>query len=171
MEEPSNKYALAALKDKRATLAGEIIQLKKQIAWKQEQLLHLDASIAIFEPGYDARRIRPKRPKERVRLFNQGELGRIVLEVLRRAGEPVTTPAVVTGVLAALGHGETVRPAMRGRVRSCLQYLNRDRKLVIKTGSARETRWGLVERIAFTPRIGHKALDSELDPPPSDPSI
>ena len=145
--ESSNKYALAALKDKRATLSGEIIQLKKQMAWKQEALLHLDASIAIFEPGYDAKRVRPKRPKERVRLFNQGELGRIVLEVLRKADEPTITADVVTGVLAALGHGEAARPAMRARVRSCLQYLCRDRQLVVKTGSTRAARWALAPEI------------------------
>jgi hypothetical protein len=38
MNENGNQYALAALKDKRATLAGEIVDLKKQLAWRVSQL-------------------------------------------------------------------------------------------------------------------------------------
>jgi hypothetical protein len=44
MNELSNKYALAALKDRRATMAGEIVQLKRKLKWAQGQLEHLDAT-------------------------------------------------------------------------------------------------------------------------------
>jgi hypothetical protein len=149
MENSSNKYALAALKEKRATLAGEIVSLKKQIEWKQEALLHLDASIAIFEPGYDLKRIRPKRVKTTVRLFNQGELGRLILDALRSAGRPMTTIEVVTAVLALTGNDEKARPALRGRVRSCLQYLHKERRTVNRSGEKRETRWALNSLASF----------------------
>ncbi len=51
--ELGNRYALHALRDKRATLAGEIADLKKQLAWRVSQLDHVDACLNIFEPGFD----------------------------------------------------------------------------------------------------------------------
>jgi hypothetical protein len=43
-----NKYALAALKDRRVTLAGEIYDLKKRLAVAQHALDHIDAAITIL---------------------------------------------------------------------------------------------------------------------------
>ena len=40
MNDNGNKYALAALKDRRARIAGEIFALKKQIAQKLRQMAH-----------------------------------------------------------------------------------------------------------------------------------
>src|SRR5882672_238320 len=80
----SNLYALAALKDRRATMAGEIKSLKDKLAYRQEQLGHLDATILILDPSFPVESIRPKRPR-RVKLFKHGELGRMILDTLRRA--------------------------------------------------------------------------------------
>src|SRR2546423_11692008 len=85
MEGKGNQYALAALRHKRATLAGEIVSLEKSLAWKQRQLEHVDATLAIFgdiEPD----RVKPVKPYKRVTLFKQGELARLVRDALRRAG-------------------------------------------------------------------------------------
>jgi hypothetical protein len=48
MEGNGNKYALAALKYKRASLAGEIVSLEKTLAWKRSQLEKLDATLDLF---------------------------------------------------------------------------------------------------------------------------
>jgi hypothetical protein len=45
MNEKGNRYAIAALKDRRATMAGEIVQFKQGIADREEQLTHLDATL------------------------------------------------------------------------------------------------------------------------------
>jgi hypothetical protein len=42
MNEKGNQYAIAALKDRRATLAGEIVKFKQDIRDRHEQLSHLD---------------------------------------------------------------------------------------------------------------------------------
>ena len=101
-----NRYALVALRDKRATLAGEIADLKKQIAWRTEALGHVDACLRLMDPEADPARLPAKRPYKRVKLFRQGELGRMILDALRRAGKPLGTHAVVTALLEAGGHGE-----------------------------------------------------------------
>ena len=140
--ELGNKYALHALKDKRATLAGEIADLKKQLAWRVSQLDHVDACLTIFEPGFDPNKIGLKRPRKRVKLFRQGELGRLIIDALRRAGKPLGTHEVVSALLAAGGYGESARPSLAPRVRGNLAYLERAGK-VTKTGQASTAHWAL----------------------------
>jgi hypothetical protein len=114
MEEKSNQYALAALKDKRATLAGEIVDLKKQLAWRVSQLDHVDACLTIFEPGFDIKAVGIKRPRKRVKLFRQGELGRLIIDALRRAGKPLGTHEITSALLRR----QRVRRVCTGRARA-----------------------------------------------------
>jgi hypothetical protein len=137
-----NKYALAALKHKRAALSGEIISLEKSLAWKRSQLEHVDATLAIFGEA-DADRIKPVKPYKRVPLFKQGELAQLVRDALRKAGKPQTLSQVVADVTAELGHGEEAIPAMRHRVRASLQYLSREKHSVAKQGSGSKVLWSL----------------------------
>jgi hypothetical protein len=142
MNELGNKYALAALKDQRARLAGEIITLQKRLAWAQEQIRHVDASLQLLDPQLFPDLIPAKRPQKRIKLFRQGELGRLVTDALRRAGKPVGVRALVTAVLAAGGHGEAARPALAPRVRGNLAY-QEGRGTVTKTGRGASVLWGL----------------------------
>lgn len=144
MNENGNRYALAALKEKRASLAGEIESFKQQIAYREKQLEHVDACIGVFEPGANPEAIPNKRPAKRVKLFRQGELNRLILDALRQAhGKPQSTAQVVTAVLTAQGHQESARPALAPRVRGNLQYLSRGKGSVVKSGNARSTKWAL----------------------------
>ncbi len=138
-----NRYALTALRDKRATLAGEITDFKKQIAWREQALGHVDACLRLMDPGADPSSLPAKRPYRRVKLFRQGELGRMILDALRRAGKPLGTHAVVTALLAEGGHGEEARPAMTPRVRGNLCYLEK-RGAVVKAGRGKAVTWRLV---------------------------
>jgi hypothetical protein len=137
-----NKYALAALKHKRASLAGEIVSLEKSLAWKRNQLEHVDATLAIFGEA-DADRIKPVKPYKRVPLFKQGELAQLVRDALRKAGKPLTLSQVVANIVAELGHGEEAIPAMRHRVRASLQYLSREKQSVTKSGNGTHVLWSL----------------------------
>lgn len=138
-----NRYALVALKDKRATLAGEIAHLKKQLDWRQKALDHVDACLTLFEPGFDVSAIGAKRPRQRVKLFRQGELGRLILDTLRRAEKPLGTHQIVSAFLTAGGHGEAARSAMTPRVRGNLAYLEKAGKIT-KTGSGKAVQWSVV---------------------------
>lgn len=146
MNQNGNRYALHALKDKRATLAGEIAQLKNRLAWAESQLKHVDATIQIFEPGADPDSIPKKRTGKRVKLFRQGELGRAILDALRTADGPMRTYDVVSALLLSMGHKETARPALAPRVRSNLQYLQRKAGTVAKIGGGGAARWTLANR-------------------------
>lgn len=144
MNENGNRYALAALKDKRATIAGEIAQLRNKLQWAESQLKHLDATIQIFEPGCDPDAIPNKRPKKRIKLFRQGELGRLILDALRTADGPMRTQDIVSAILIAQGHDETARTAIAPRVRGNLQYLMNKAGTVSKIGGGGDARWALV---------------------------
>jgi hypothetical protein len=71
--EKGNRYAIHALKDRRATMAGEIVQMKEGISYQEEQLTHLDAVLRELDPSYKADTLPPKKLR-RVKLFGNGEL-------------------------------------------------------------------------------------------------
>jgi hypothetical protein len=142
MNDLSNKYALAALKDRRATLAGEIADLKKRLQVATTQLDHIDACLTIFEYQGDPAAIPSHRPRRRVKLFRQGELGRMILDVLRRAGKPLGTHEITTALLTAGGYGESARPSLAPRVRGNLAYLE-SRGAVTKAGRGKAVAWNL----------------------------
>lgn len=63
-----NTYAIPALKEKRAQIAGRVISLKKQIARHQKELASLDATITLFDPTYKVGSIKPKNARKRPKL-------------------------------------------------------------------------------------------------------
>jgi hypothetical protein len=139
----TNQYAVAALKDRRATLAGEIARFKQGIRDREEQLTHLDATLRILDPSYRADTIAPKRIRA-VKLFGQGELNRLIVDALRRAGEkPLSTPQIADAIIAAKGYGHEAKHALIRRVRANLSYLMRQRQAVDKIGNRMTARWRL----------------------------
>ncbi len=142
MNEKGNQYAIAALKDRRATLAGEIVRFKQGIHDRQEQLAHLDATLRILDPGYRSDTIAPKRLRQ-VKLFGQGQLNRLIHDALRRAeGKPLSVPEIADAIIVAKGYGQEAKHALIRRVRANLSYLRR-RGTVEKTGERMTARWVL----------------------------
>ena len=50
MIENGNRYALAALKEKPATLSSEKIQFERQIRYRKDLLVHADATLPMLIP-------------------------------------------------------------------------------------------------------------------------
>ena len=143
MNDKGNRYALAALKDKRATLATEVVQLERQLRHRRGMLVHVDATLRLLDPAVAIDAIPNKRPKKRIKLFRQGELGRMILDAIRKApGGSTSTAEIVTALLAYGGHGESARSAVAGRVRGNLAYLERRGKLV-KSKDGKAAVWRL----------------------------
>jgi hypothetical protein len=142
MNEKGNRYALSALRDKRAVLASEVVQLESQLRARKLALGHVDATLKLLDPSIEIGAIRTKRPVKRIRLFRQGELGRMILKALRESDAPLSTAQIVAAILAAGGHGDAARPTMAPRVRGNLAYQER-RGTVLKSGSGKAVRWSL----------------------------
>src|SRR4051794_4869425 len=104
MNEKGNKYAIHALKDRRATMAGEIVQMKEGIAYREEQLTHLDAVLRELDPSYRADTLPPKRLR-RVKLFGNGELNRLIADALRRAEKPLASHDIAHAIVTAKAYG------------------------------------------------------------------
>jgi hypothetical protein len=140
MNELSNKYALAALRERRAELSGEIVQLESRLRSLRKSLGHLDASLAILAPSRDPKTIPNKLPR-RVKLFGHGKLNRMILDALREGARPMTTLEITEAICDRLSYGETAKTSMRNRVRANLLYLWKVRGLVDKEGERETARW------------------------------
>jgi hypothetical protein len=92
---------MKALKDKRASIASEIVQAQRHLRHLQNALGHVDATIRLLDPSVDTGSIPNKRIVKRVRLFRQGEWGRSILDALRRSNRPCTIHEIVTAILDA----------------------------------------------------------------------
>lgn len=144
MDDASTRFTLATLQKKRASLAGEIEDFRLKIKYREAALIHVDAVLRILAPGADPSTIPAKRP-QRVKLFRQGELGLILMGVLREANQPMTVLAIVAKVIADMGLPPSSGKALDRRVRSNLVYLE-SRGRVVKTNERRDAHWSLAKR-------------------------
>jgi hypothetical protein len=71
-------------------------------------------------------------------------LNRLIIDALRRSQSPLGTAEIVAAIIRELGHDEGAAKGMQHRVRSNLQYLHWERRLVVKHGAGRQTAWSLV---------------------------
>jgi hypothetical protein len=51
-----DRYALSALKSRRALLAAEIIQLERQVRARKDSPVHFDATLKVLDPDYEPTR-------------------------------------------------------------------------------------------------------------------
>lgn len=144
MNEKGNRYAISALKNKRATLAAEIVQLERQVRHRKAALQNVGACLRLLDPTLPVEAIPNKRIVKHVNLFRQGELGRLIIGVLREAeGAALSTPDIAALVMQKNGIDAEARNVMRVRVRSGLGYLQRRGK-VAKFGDRAAAKWKLV---------------------------
>jgi hypothetical protein len=72
-------HVVSALSNKRAELAGIVRQLEQQLVRQRTNLAHLDATMRLFDPDIQPKRIRPKQPRARSVWFRPGECLRLAL--------------------------------------------------------------------------------------------
>ena len=62
MDDVSNKYALAALKERRAAIAGEITSIESRLRYLRQMVEHVDGTLRLFSPSLDPGAIPEKKP-------------------------------------------------------------------------------------------------------------
>lgn len=135
-----SEFAISALARKRAELAGEIETGEVRLRELRANLAHVDATIRLFSPDYPIAQIAPKKPQpERPVLFERGELGRTILDILRTAAEPMTVAQIAGEVMVRLGMAEN---------RGAREFLESR----VDRGIRRQQEQGMVERVAYGPR-------------------
>ena len=75
---------LAELFEKRAELAGEIIQAEKRVRDLRIDLVQVEAAIRILRPGAELEKVVPRHVEYRPRYFKRGALMRLILDYLRQ---------------------------------------------------------------------------------------
>jgi hypothetical protein len=138
MNEKGNRYAIAALKDRRPPWR---VRSFKCIRHREEQLTHLDATLRVLDRSYRADSIPPKRLR-RVKLFGSGELNQLIADALRRAEKPLGRVDIAAAIVEAKGYGRPSIHALTLRVRANLSYLLRHKR-VVKAGDRLTARWTL----------------------------
>ena len=53
--EKSNQYALHALRERRASIAGEITHLERRLRYLRQAITHLDGALVVLNPDADPR--------------------------------------------------------------------------------------------------------------------
>ncbi len=143
MNDTGNQYALHALRERRASLDGELRECERRLRYLREMIGHVDATLSLLDPNSNPKAIKATRPYKRVKLFGAGKLNRLILDALRRADGPLSTQAVIDAVVAEVGFGPDAAAGMRGRVRSNLLYLSKVRGMVVKDGERETATWRL----------------------------
>jgi hypothetical protein len=139
MNEKSNRYAINALKERRAEIHGEIEACRRRMESLTEAIVHLDASLALLDPTYNPASVRPKRPYRRAKLFGGRKLTGLILDALRRAERPLTTQEVVSAITIGVNGGAGA-PNVTKRVRMALRYLAK-RGAIVKEGERKTANW------------------------------
>ncbi len=124
----AESHVVSALVNKRAEIAGMITRTEQQLGQFCADLVHLHAGICLFAPEMEPKTIPAKRIGQFDLLFEQGELSRRVLDVLRRGGEPIRAPDLVRAVTIDKGLDPADRRSVarfQWKVRDILTRLNK----------------------------------------------
>ena len=141
MAEP---HVIGALRNKRAELAGVVSQLERQLSRQQADLTHLDATLRLFDPTIRVTEIRPRRQYLRNTWFRHGECLRLIYDVPREAGQPVTTRDLTERIMQI-----KAIPAAEARIRDLVQRtllasLNRAKDTIARSDAGGVVAWRLV---------------------------
>ena len=53
LSENANKYAMAALRERRAEMSGELTRLERQVRHLKASMVHMDATLRLMDPDRD----------------------------------------------------------------------------------------------------------------------
>lgn len=83
-------HVVSGLLAKRAEIAGVLQDYKAKINTLEQEILHLDGAIKVFDPSISLETLKPRKYRKRNNHFKTGECPRLVLDTLREAGSALT---------------------------------------------------------------------------------
>jgi hypothetical protein len=137
--------AVNALRNMRARIAGEIAMHSREIDRLRAELVHLDATLRLFDPATEPSDIpAQRRYPRRTEWFSRGEATRRLYEAFRKEGI-IWPRQVARQAMAEKGISETDRKVAQEIIATFTHvaaYLTRSGKL-IKIGRGEDARWKL----------------------------
>jgi hypothetical protein len=140
-----NEHVLSGLIAKRAELAGRVEVAQREMRALVLAIDHIDASIRMFDPDIELDDIKPRLPP-RHQAF-KGEVSRLVLNAMRKAGKALPVSEITLHVLAGRGLTNEDRPFMRvlgRRVGACLRHLRKKGLVRLTRGDGQVGVWQIV---------------------------
>ncbi len=128
MAEP---HVITALVKKRAELSGDIETIQARLRQLILDLESLDKTLLMFDPDYKIECIKPKAFRPPEDWSKRGEMTRIILGILRKATEPMTSSDIAVSLIAERALDQTdakLQRLMTKRVGVALRGL-RDRSV------------------------------------------
>ena len=138
MAEP---HVICGLRDKRAELAGMVNRLEQQLVQHRASLMHLDATMRLFDPDIRPEEIRPRQLRAHNDWFRPGECLRLIYDVLRDAAQPVTTRDLSGRIMVAKGIAEADTRARQLIHKTILASLTRAKQTVERIEAAGVVSW------------------------------
>jgi hypothetical protein len=93
-------FVISGLRKKRAELSGELIAAEKRVLQIRADLDCLDGAIRLFDPEAEPRKIRPVQARRMSGPIPRGQCSRAVLDMLRRADQPMTVREIAAQLAA-----------------------------------------------------------------------
>jgi hypothetical protein len=136
-------HVMHALRNKRAELAGTLIQLEQQLVRQRADLTHLDATMRLFDPDIQPNEIPSKQRRPRSAWFRHGECLRLIYDELRDAPQPMTTRELterIVRVKAIPADDDRSRELMQ---KTLLSSLNRAKETIARIENGGVVSWRL----------------------------
>ncbi len=130
----AERYAITALKAKRAELAGELDELERERIALKSKLVHIDQTLKLM--GFNGNPAEIPRKRSYRREFKRGELQRMVFEIINTASVPPTNAEIAAEVIRRNGwdiHDEDLRSSMTGKVKTVRRRRLRRQSLALGT--------------------------------------
>jgi hypothetical protein len=148
---PDNQpVAVNALRNKRAEIAGMIAMYEREVDRLRAELVHVDATLRLFDPGTDPADIAAlRRFPRRTEYFARGEVTKRVYDALRAAPE-IRAQDIADQAMRDKGMPETDRAQRREFVNRFLNVMGdmKRRGKLVKIGRAPKVRFKIAPREA-----------------------
>jgi hypothetical protein len=136
-----SKQAIHTLTQLHAELAGKIETNRKSGDKLRSQMVQVEAVIKMLAPDFNVARIAPKRRVVGNPWFKRGTLFRSAVDVMRRAGVPMTAREITDALIAEKAPTATRKQAIDIQAAILASMRKRDGGSVAGEGSP--TRWRL----------------------------
>ena len=113
-------HVISGLIRRRSELTGAICELLATVDGMANDLEALDRTLRMFAPGIDLQAIPALQHRPQPDWAIRGEVVRIIMAMLRGAGEPLSTMAIAAEVHHRRSLDGAVTPLHLKRVRKCL---------------------------------------------------
>jgi hypothetical protein len=140
MAEP---HVMHALRNKRAELAGTLIQLEQQLVRQRADLAHLDATMRLFDPDMRPNEVPPKQRRPHSAWFRHGECLRLIYDELRDASQPMTTRELTERIMRVKAVPPDDHRCRELMQKTLLGSLNRAKETIARIESGGVVSWQL----------------------------